>query len=220
MYSIPGPKGSLADGDREINFAWYIRYSSNEELSQIMTDTDGHIHRTTLPKGKMRAEVWERIVQMARDVMHPVVIEIVEKIKTPFVSIVASIAPDQASFMGHRVFLIGDALFQMQPNSGQGSNMAAFGATTLATAIQKASTDLSETERRRVFQDWEYNILDRGCMERVRSVMWAHIFLRNRLRLVVWGLRLRALAWWIKVARWSRWLLGWQRLSDDDYNEA
>jgi 2-polyprenyl-6-methoxyphenol hydroxylase-like FAD-dependent oxidoreductase len=160
--------------------------------------------------------VWERIVQMARDVMHPVVIEIVEKITTPFVSVVASIAPDQASFMGHRVFLIGDALFQLQPNSGQGSNMAAFGATTLAVAIQKASTDLSGTERRRIFQNWEYDILDRGCSERVRSVMWAHIFLRNRLRLVLWGLRLGALACWIKVARWSRWLLGWQRLSDDD----
>jgi 2-polyprenyl-6-methoxyphenol hydroxylase-like FAD-dependent oxidoreductase len=220
MYNIPGPKGSLADGDREINFAWYIRYSSDKELSQIMTDTEGHIHRTTLPRGKMRVEVWERIVQTARDFMHPVVIEIVEKITTPFVSVVASIAPDQASFMGHRVFLIGDALFQLQPNSGQGSNMAAFGATNLAMAIQKASTDLSETERRRIFQNWEYRILDRGCSERVRSVMWAHIFLRNRLHVVVWSLRLRALAWWIKVARWSRWLLGWQRLSDDDYKEA
>jgi 2-polyprenyl-6-methoxyphenol hydroxylase-like FAD-dependent oxidoreductase len=122
--------------------------------------------------------------------------------------------------MGHRVFLIGDALFQLQPNSGQGSNMAAFGAITLAAAIQKAAPELSETERRRIFKNWEYQVLDRGRIERVRSVMWAHIFLRNRLRLVVWGLRLRALAWWIKVARWSRWLLGWQRLSDDEYEEA
>lgn len=219
MYNIPGPKGSLADEDRELNFAWYLRYSSAEELRQIMTDTDGNVHRTTLPRGKMRAEIWQNVLQVARDAMHPAIIEVVEKIKIPFVSVVASIAPPQASYMDHRVFLIGDALFQVQPNSGQGSNVAAIGATTLAVAIQKAPSCPSETERRHLFCDWEYKILDTGCLERVRSIVWGHAFLRNKAHLAIWSLRLLALEYWISMASWLRWLLGWERSCEDDYKE-
>ena len=86
-----------------------------------MTDTDGHRHRTTLPKGKMRPEVWERQLNHIRRIFPPLLVELPEKIKEPFVSIISDISSKRAAFFNGRLLLVGDALAQLRPHIGQGT---------------------------------------------------------------------------------------------------
>ena len=83
----------------------------------------------------MRPEIWQRQLEHARRLFHPDLIELVEKIKQPFVSIVSSISSKRAAFFDNRLFLIGDALAQKQPNTAQGVNYAAIDAMSLGDMI-------------------------------------------------------------------------------------
>ncbi|MCJ1429272.1 hypothetical protein MMC29_007185 [Sticta canariensis] len=57
MYTIPGKADSLELGERWLNFVWYYNCpETSKEFADIMTDSDGHRHRTTLPPGKIGAE--------------------------------------------------------------------------------------------------------------------------------------------------------------------
>ncbi|KAK5712004.1 hypothetical protein LTR17_018143 [Elasticomyces elasticus] len=112
IYNIPGPTGSVKDGERYINFAWYYWPPSKQKTQEILTDTDGHVHRTTLPKGKMRPEIWAAQLEIAKKSMPPLIAEIPAKIEHPFVSLISSISAKQAKFFDDRLFFIGDALVQ------------------------------------------------------------------------------------------------------------
>ena len=177
LYTVPGVRGSLADDERHINIIRYTWPKSPGELQDIMTSTDGHTHRSTLPKGKMRPEVWARQKELGRKILHPLIFEFVDKITEPFVSVVSSHCSEQAAFLGNRLFLIGDALVQCQPNNAQSTNMAAFGATTLVDAICRANTLDTAQEKAVVFRDWERTMLTEGELSRRMSVLYGNFFL-------------------------------------------
>lgn len=107
----------------------------DESISSILTDTDNYTHRTTLPKGKMRPEVWEREVAKITPHLHPDMAPILGKIKLPFASVVSSIVSPKGSHFHDRLFLVGEALAQVQPNLGQGTNMAVTAAMCVANVI-------------------------------------------------------------------------------------
>ncbi len=83
----------------------------------------------------MRPEIWEAQVKTARQNMHPDVAVLVEKINEPFASVVSSVITPQAAYFHDRLFLIGDALAQIQPNSGHGTNLAATAALWLSEVV-------------------------------------------------------------------------------------
>ncbi|KAK0506881.1 hypothetical protein JMJ35_010581 [Cladonia borealis] len=61
LYTIPGESGSFKPGERLLNFVWYCNCpEDSSEFKNAMTDIDGHFHRSTLPPGKMREDVWAR----------------------------------------------------------------------------------------------------------------------------------------------------------------
>lgn len=163
-YAIPGKDGSLEEGERHLNFAWYTWPSSSDlTTKEILTDKDGHEHHTTLPKGGMRPEIWSRQLQHAQKTLPPLLYELASKITEPFVSAVATIHAPQASYLDHRLFLIGDALTQLQQNTGQGTNFAAMDAMLLA---QVFSGELSP-------QDWNSKVVEESRKEQVRAVEFA-----------------------------------------------
>ncbi|KAK5164559.1 uncharacterized protein LTR77_009765 [Saxophila tyrrhenica] len=125
LYTIPGAHGSLAPQKRAVNFAWYDYPPPSVPVSSILTDTAGHTHRTTLPKGAMRPEIWSAQLARAREMFHPDLLEIPEKLKEPFVSVIASLMSPAATAYEGRMFFVGDALVLLQPNSGKGTNHAA-----------------------------------------------------------------------------------------------
>ncbi|KAK5684965.1 hypothetical protein LTS10_003040 [Elasticomyces elasticus] len=200
IYNIPGPTGSVKDGERYINFAWYYWPPSKQKTQDILTDTDGHVHRTTLPKGKMRPEIWAAQLEIARKWMPPLIAEIAAKIEHPFVSLITSIGSKQAKFFDDRLFFIGDSLVQTQPNAGSGLTKAAREAMLLPRVLDGS---LSAA-------DWEQQVLTLAEGERLFSKSFGSYNLRtwwwgyagDRLKYVMYMARQRLGARW--AALWTR----------------
>ena len=135
----------------------------------------------------MRPEIWSRQLQHAQKTLPPLLYELASKITDPFVSVVSTIHAPQASYLNHRLFLIGDALTQLQPNTGQGTNFAAMDAMLLANVF---SGEMSP-------QEWETRVLEASRREQVRAVAFASV---------------RLCGWWgqgVAQLRW-RWVVLWQ----------
>ncbi|KAK5750527.1 hypothetical protein LTS12_019403 [Elasticomyces elasticus] len=223
IYNIPGPTGSVKDGERYINFAWYYWPPSKQKTQEILTDTDGHVHRTTLPKGKMRPEIWAAQVEIAKRSMPPLIAEIPAKIEHPFVSLISSISAKQARFFDDRLFFIGDALVQVrtyfiqdisesclrlaclenicQPNAGSGLTKAAREAMLLPRVLDGS---LSAA-------DWEQQVLTLAEGERLFSRSFGSYNLRtwwwgyavDRLKYVMYMARQRLRARWAALWKWN-----------------
>ena len=163
-YTIPGTNGSLKPGERHINFAWYTWPSSSSlTIPGILTDTNGHTHRTTLPKGGMRPEIWSKQLAHANETLPPMLYELASHIEEPFVSVVSTIISPNAAYFDNRLFLIGDALTQLQPYTGQGTNFAAMDAMLLSQVFAGEMT----------VEEWERQVLEASGKEKVRAVEFA-----------------------------------------------
>lgn len=123
---------------------------------------------------------------------HPDLVELVEKIKEPFATIISSVSSQQAAFFHNRLFLIGDALAQKQPNTAQGVNLAAMDAMSLADVIGGKMRP----------QEWEEQALERADRERLRSVAFASWYLNSWLGFLLIQLRYR---WMVYSQGWTKW---------------
>ena len=89
-YVLPGGNGSLKPGERQINFVWYYNCpGGSQEFTEIMTDVDGRQHRSTVPPGKIRPEVWAKQQAHSQSVLAAPVKELVNKITNPFVTAIS-----------------------------------------------------------------------------------------------------------------------------------
>jgi 2,6-dihydroxypyridine 3-monooxygenase len=51
VYPIPGPSGSLLQGERLMNFVWYRNVAAGAEFDALMTDRAGRLRPVSLPPG-------------------------------------------------------------------------------------------------------------------------------------------------------------------------
>ena len=51
VYPIPGPDGSVAPGERLLNFVWYRNYLAGGDLDDVLTDDSGLRREISLPPG-------------------------------------------------------------------------------------------------------------------------------------------------------------------------
>jgi len=56
VYPIPGPDGSVKEGDRLMNFVWYRNYLADGDLDDVLTDLSGVRRDLSIPPGAARAE--------------------------------------------------------------------------------------------------------------------------------------------------------------------
>lgn len=96
-------------------------------------------------------------------VFHPLFREIPSKLKLPFVSVISSVMTPQAVFFGGKGFFVGDALVQMQPNTGQGVNHAAMEIMLLGEVFEGNMS--AET--------WETNVMENARAHLQRSKEFA-----------------------------------------------
>ena len=135
-YLIPGKNGSINPGQRLMNFVWYYNFAPDSpELEDLMTDADGERHRITLPPGKMRTTVWEKMKQVASDRLPPQFAELIYKTKQPFVQAITDVISPRNSFLNGKVLLIGDALAGFRPHTVASTSQAAFNAMVLADMV-------------------------------------------------------------------------------------
>ncbi|KAK0515469.1 hypothetical protein JMJ35_001503 [Cladonia borealis] len=160
VYVVPGENGSVKPGERYINFVWYYNCSGDsKEFAEIMTDVDGHRHRSTLPPGKIRPEVWARQQAKGRQLLAAPVRELVEIIKVPFVTAVSDFRAPQACFLDSKLLLVGDALSLFRPHIAQSTNQSA----TDCLLLEKVFTGDMEISQ------WEKEVMQYAHMTRLQS---------------------------------------------------
>ena len=165
VYPIPGPDGALTDGDRLVNFVWYVNVSEGQELQELMTGRDGIRRAVSLPPGAATDQAVTVMRQAAVAELARPITEVVTGVDEPFVQVIYDIAVPRMAF--GRACLIGDAAFAVRPHAAAGTAKAAADgwalATELASACGDVPTALTSWERKQV-------TLGRALLARCRDI--------------------------------------------------
>jgi 2,6-dihydroxypyridine 3-monooxygenase len=163
-YPIPGADGSVAPGERLINFVWYRNYLAGAELLDLLTDSDGVRHDMSLPPGRVRPEHCAELAAVAAARLPPALAEVVLATEKPFVQVVIDIEAPRMAF--GRVCLIGDAACVVRPHAAAGTAKAAADGWALAAALK------SEPSVHAALAAWEpaQLALGRQLLERTRRI--------------------------------------------------
>lgn len=133
---IPGLNGSLLPGERLANIVWYAN-ANDIELKTILTDSAGFSHTYSLGAGKINPNIIERQRKVAADILPPPLLEIWQKIESPFIQAVTDSFATKAVFMSGKVFLVGDAVGGMRPHTTAGCSQGAVHALLLKRVFEK-----------------------------------------------------------------------------------
>ena len=132
-YTVPGPRGEEAPGQRRHNFVWYQPAEPEHVLPDLVTDAEGKLHHPNIPPPKIRAEVVERMRAHADAVLSPAYAALVRATEQPFIQPIADQCAPRLAF--GRVALIGDGAALARPHVGAGTSKAMSDAHALAEAL-------------------------------------------------------------------------------------
>ncbi|KAF2874000.1 hypothetical protein BDV95DRAFT_487603 [Massariosphaeria phaeospora] len=150
-YLIPGHNGTLAVGERLVNWVWYVNYAKGSpEHTALMTDNSGKKHHVTLPPGGIRDDIWTRQKERATAVLPPQFAELVNKTEVPFIQAITDAIAPSAVLSSGRVLLLGDALANFRPHTAASTGQAAMDAMALAEAVGLGAgeRELAEWEKK------------------------------------------------------------------------
>ena len=133
VYPIPGADGSMIPGGRLLNFVWYRNYLDGSDLQDVLLDVTGTQRDISLPPGAARADHVAEVRSTAAARLPPVIAEIVQLAREPFLQVVYDVEIDQMAF--GRTCLIGDAGFVARPHAAAGTAKAAANAWALAESL-------------------------------------------------------------------------------------
>lgn len=137
-YPIAGPNNDLRPGHRRYNFVWYAPVKASD-LTQMLTDTSGHLHHISIPPPLVRDAVIEGVEAQARDMLPKPFVQILEQSERPFFTpIYDHASPVMAQ---GRVALSGDAACVARPHVGMGVTKAACDALALARHLSGGSVE-------------------------------------------------------------------------------
>ena len=134
VYPIPGPDGSVAPGERLVNFVWYRNYLEGGDLDDVLTDDTGQWRDLSVPPGAV-SERHVAEMRAAAAARLPEPIARVVCAAQPFLQVVYDIEVPRMAF--GRVCLIGDAAFVVRPHAAAGTAKAAADAWALADAVER-----------------------------------------------------------------------------------
>jgi 2,6-dihydroxypyridine 3-monooxygenase len=133
VYPIPGLDGSVAPGERLLNFVWYRNYQAGSDLDDLLLGKDGVQREISLPPGTARPEHVAELRAVAAARLPSALAAVVTAIDEPFVQVVYDMEIDQMAF--GRTCLVGDAGFVARPHAAAGTAKAAANAWALADAL-------------------------------------------------------------------------------------
>ena len=147
VYPIPGLDGSVAPGERLINFVWYRNYLEGEELDELLSDRRGTSRQLSLPPGTVADHHRDEVRAMAAARLPAEIAEVVLGTGELFLQVVYDIEVERMAF--GRVCLVGDAACVARPHAAAGTAKAAEDGWALVDALSNAdSID-------RALEDWE-----------------------------------------------------------------
>ncbi|KAF2030738.1 hypothetical protein EK21DRAFT_111611 [Setomelanomma holmii] len=160
-YYVPADPAANVGNKYEFVWIWYDPIPTDStEFNATFTDVDGKEHFTTIPRGKIRSEVWQRVLDRKDAVSNPHFIELLERTKEPFVSAIRDLAGTRSIFYNGKVLLVGDAFALCQPHAGGSTSQAAYQALELKKALKGETT----------LPDWEQTCLRGAAAELQRSI--------------------------------------------------
>lgn len=133
LYEVPGEDGDIRPGHRRMNWVWYQTVPEGPELDRLMTDTQGYVHRTTVPRGIMSDRTLSAMRDLAERDLCPPFREVVRRTPEPFLQKIEDLTIPRLVF--GRVVLIGDAASLVRPHIGSGTAKAVDDAIHLAHAL-------------------------------------------------------------------------------------
>jgi 2-polyprenyl-6-methoxyphenol hydroxylase-like FAD-dependent oxidoreductase len=193
-YSIPGEAGTLASGQRLLNFLWYTN-ETPEALAAIMTDAldDNHVHRHLVPAGHVRADIWAAQVRKAeRTPLAGPFLEVVRAIRRPFIQLITDFCVDQAVFEDGRILLVGDAVALYRPHTAFSCTQAAFHALSLE---QYVNGQIS-------LERWNERVLRYARLHWLQSAWWGDFYQRPMLLALPAMARYWMYSGWDRLAAW------------------
>lgn len=180
MYMIPGANGSLRPGERLLNFIWYTN-EMEDDLEMLMTDSvDGHPHRSFVPPGRIRDDVWASRLREAEQLPLPgPFLEVAMAIKRPSLQVITDYCSPRAAFEGGRVLLIGDAVSQFRPHAALGVSQAAFHADAVQEYLGGGIS----------WQQWERRVVRRSHLHWCLNAWWGDFYQKSLVRALPAALR-------------------------------
>jgi 2-polyprenyl-6-methoxyphenol hydroxylase-like FAD-dependent oxidoreductase len=149
-YHVPSDTGSVEPGDCQFIWIWYeMLEEDSAEFDEIFTDIAGRRHFTTVPRGKIRPEVWSKRQSRAGAISAPFA-ELIAKTDDPFVSAIREFTAPGCVFHDGKLLLVGDGFSLFRPHVGASTNQAALQALGLAEVLQGKCS----------LQDWEKKALE------------------------------------------------------------
>jgi 2-polyprenyl-6-methoxyphenol hydroxylase-like FAD-dependent oxidoreductase len=139
VYVIPGEGASTKQGQRRLNWVWYIR-ADQAELDRQLTDNAGHKHHASLPQGAAADDVVAELRQRARAEVHPFMAGLVEATPDPFLQSIIDVVVPRTVF--GRTILLGDAAFVVRPHTAGAVAKAAFDARILGSGMRQSPRDV------------------------------------------------------------------------------
>ncbi len=137
VYPIPGADGSVARGERLINFVWYRNYLEGSDLDDVLTDETNQRREISVPPGAVGARHVAEMRAVAHARLPAPIARVVESTAQPFLQVVYDIEVPRMAF--GRLCLIGDAAFVVRPHAAAGTAKAAADAWALAEALERES---------------------------------------------------------------------------------
>lgn len=134
-YKIPGFHGSLVPGEVLANLGWYQIYDE-DELKKILTDSDGITHQYSLGVGKMDPIIKQEQRNKVASILPPQLSEVFQKIESPFIQAITDNLTTKSVFMNGKVFLVGDAVAGLRPQTGAGTAQVAMHAFLLKKVFE------------------------------------------------------------------------------------
>ena len=165
VYPIPGLHGELAEGDRLVNFVWYVNVAEREALDELMTGRDGVRRAVSLPPGAATDRAVTGMRRAAADALAAPIAEVVTRIAEPFVQAIYDLGVPRMAF--GRTCLIGDAAFAVRPHAAAGTAKAADDAWALAEELTASGGDVPAA-----LAAWEQRQLSvgRALLARTRDI--------------------------------------------------
>lgn len=132
-----------------------------------MTDVDGHMHRNTVPSGKLRSDIWARQRAYGNEVLPAPFAELINAITRPFITAIGDVSSPQASFFNGKVLLVGDAITLIRPHMARSTNQAGLHCLLLEKHLKG---EVSITE-------WEKKVLQYARVNQFLSIAVADFYL-------------------------------------------
>jgi len=134
FYLVPGRNGELKVGSRRLNWGIYDRITE-EDLTRILTDAEGTVHRGSLPPGAASETQVAYVHNLARTHFPRFVAQVVCATEKPFVQAINE--GRVPAYHRGRICLIGDAATVVRPHTAAGSVKAMTDALALSKALAR-----------------------------------------------------------------------------------